>query len=280
MNERHRTDDMPDRNTEYLLYQTLVGACPLTVDRVGPYMEKAAKEAKTHTSWIAPDPAYDEALQAFVRSILSDDAFVTDLEAFVEPLIEPGWVNSLAQCLLKLTSPGVPDIYQGCECWDYSLVDPDNRRPVDYDLRRRLLETLTEATPEEAWARAEQGGPKLFLTQRALELRHRFPHAFGPEGAYTPLQITGERAENIVGFKRGEDVVVIVPRLVMSVGTTWGGGPLTIEARKDRSDWADTVVSWGPGEWLNVLADEEFGDSSHASSLFERFPVALLTRQG
>lgn len=279
MNDRYRTQEMPDRNIEYLLYQSLVGAWPLPAERAVAYVDKAAKEAKTHTSWIAPDPAYDEALRSFVHSILSDEGFTADLKAFVEPLIEPGWVNSLTQCLLKLTAPGVPDIYQGCELWNYSLVDPDNRRPVDYGLRRRLLEALTDATPEEAWASPEQGGPKLFLTQRALDVRRRYPGAFGAEGTYTPVEITGERSDNIVAFRRGDDVVVIVPRLVRGVGTPWGGGPLSIEAHKDWTDWADTVVRWGPGEWLNVMADEEFGDSSHVAFLFERFPVALLTRE-
>jgi (1->4)-alpha-D-glucan 1-alpha-D-glucosylmutase len=279
MNKRHRRNDMPDRNMEYLLYQTLVGAWPLTSERAMAYMTKAAKEAKTHTSWIAPDPEYDAALIDFVRSSMGDDTFMADLGSFVEPLIEPGWVNALAQALLKLTSPGVPDIYQGCELWDLSLVDPDNRRPVDYALRAGLAEVLRDAPPEDAWSRAEQGGPKLYLTQRALDVRKRSPHAFAPTAGYEPLEITGERADNVVGFRRGGDVAVIVPRLVMSVGTTWGGGPLTIDAHKDWTDWADTIVSWGPGDWVNVLTEEEFGDSTNVSFLFERFPVALLVRE-
>jgi (1->4)-alpha-D-glucan 1-alpha-D-glucosylmutase len=279
MNDRHRREEMPDRNMEYLLYQTLVGAWPITADRIASYMEKAAKEAKTNTSWIAPNRPYDEALRNFVVSTMHDDDFLSDVGAFVEPLIEPGWVNSLAQCLLKLTAPGVPDIYQGCELWDLSLVDPDNRRPVDYDVRRKLAHDLIDASPEEAWTRAEQGAPKLYLTQKALQVRHRSPHAFGIDAAYTPLAVSGERADSVIAFGRAGDVAVVVPRLVLGVGTTWGGGPLTIEAHRKWTDWADTVVRWGPGDWVNVLTDEEFGDATNVSFLFERFPVALLTRE-
>ncbi|MDQ4068680.1 MAG: malto-oligosyltrehalose synthase, partial [Actinomycetota bacterium] len=134
MTARHKRDGMPDRNAEYLLYQVLVGAHPLDEDRAVAFMEKASREAKQHTSWIDPRPAYDEALAGFVREVVGDPAFAADLAAFAAPLVGPGRVTSLAQLLLKLTSPGVPDVYQGTELWDLSLVDPDNRRPVDYDL--------------------------------------------------------------------------------------------------------------------------------------------------
>jgi (1->4)-alpha-D-glucan 1-alpha-D-glucosylmutase len=133
-NERHRRGGWPDRNTEYLLYQTLVGAWPLEVDRALTYMEKAIREAKVHTSWTHMNPDYEEAVRGFVTDVLSDPEFTSDLAAFVAPLVQPGRVNALAQTLLKLTAPGVPDLYQGTEVWNLSLVDPDNRRPVDYDL--------------------------------------------------------------------------------------------------------------------------------------------------
>ena len=140
LNESHRADpSLPDRNAEWLLYQTLVGAWPLSAERALAYIEKASKEAKEHTSWVDPDPVYDDALRRFVEGVLGDTEFAASLEAFVAPLVEPGRVNSLAQALLKLTSPGVPDLYQGCELWDHSLVDPDNRRPVDFSVREQLL---------------------------------------------------------------------------------------------------------------------------------------------
>ncbi|MEA3216592.1 MAG: (1-_4)-alpha-D-glucan 1-alpha-D-glucosylmutase, partial [Acidimicrobiia bacterium] len=138
-NERHRRGDLPDRNLEYLLYQTLVGAHPLPLERLLPYLEKATREAKRHTSWTDPDPAYDAAVRGFAEHLLGDQEFVDDLAAFVAPLVWPGRVNSLALALLKLTSPGVPDLYQGSELWTDGLVDPDNRRPVDFAQRCRLM---------------------------------------------------------------------------------------------------------------------------------------------
>ena len=188
-NARHReSDDCPDRNAEYLLYQTLVGAWPISAERAAAYMEKATREAKAHTSWTRTNPEYEEALRGFVNGVLDDPEFVADLEAFVAPLVEPGRINSLAQTLLKLTSPGVPDFYQGSELWDLSLVDPDNRRPVDYELRRRLLAELKEGRPPEAiLARMDEGLPKLWLIHQGLQLRRRLPEAFGPEGDYEPL---------------------------------------------------------------------------------------------
>ena len=141
---QHKTGDAPDRNAEYLLYQILVGAWPIDVERATAYMLKATREAKAHTAWTEPNEAYEEALKNFViAGILKDrEHFVADWKKFVKPLIEPGRVNSLSQALIKLTAPGVPDIYQGNELWDMSLVDPDNRRPVDYEGRRKLLAEL------------------------------------------------------------------------------------------------------------------------------------------
>ncbi|HEY4589615.1 MAG TPA: malto-oligosyltrehalose synthase, partial [Thermoanaerobaculia bacterium] len=182
-NARHRRGDFPDRNAEYLLYQTLVGAWPISAGRAAAYMEKAAREAKAFTSWTRQNPEYEEALHAFVTSVLEDRDFVADLEAFVAPLVAPGRINSLAQTLLKIAAPGVPDFYQGSEVWDLSLVDPDNRRPVDYELRQRLLDDLKRGmTPEEILARMDEGLPKLWLIHQGLHLRRRSPEAFGPDG--------------------------------------------------------------------------------------------------
>ncbi|MGH9001694.1 MAG: malto-oligosyltrehalose synthase, partial [Acidimicrobiia bacterium] len=196
-NRPHRTGDLPDRNIEWLFYQTLVGAWPLPADRALAYLEKAAKEAKEHTSWVDPDPDYDAALRAFVEGALADAGFRARVQEFVAPLVRPGWVNSLAMVLLKLTSPGVPDIYQGNELWDHSLVDPDNRRPVDWELRGRLLAEAETMSPASAWAeRAAEGLPKMLLTQRGLHLRRRRPDAF--RGAYEPLAATGARAGHVI----------------------------------------------------------------------------------
>jgi (1->4)-alpha-D-glucan 1-alpha-D-glucosylmutase len=272
INQRHRRDDLPDRNAEWLFYQTVVGAWPLPPDRALAYMEKASKEAKTHTSWVDPDPAYDEALRNFVEGALADPEFNAAMERFAGQLVRPGRVNSLAQTLLKLTSPGVPDLYQGSELWDLSLVDPDNRRPVDFALRRRLLEQAEEMSPAEAWQKeADSGLPKLLLTQRALHLRRRLRHAFAAGRSYEVLAPEGAKAGHTVAFVRGGAVVTVVPRLVLGLGGEWG----------------DTTLSLPPGTWVDVLQlgghPRAPGDGARTftgevalADLFAPFPVALL----
>ncbi|MBW3534959.1 MAG: malto-oligosyltrehalose synthase, partial [Gemmatimonadetes bacterium] len=192
MNVRHRRGpDLPDPAAEYLLYQTLVGAFPLPVERAMPYMEKASREAKARTSWTDPVPEYDDALRGFVEGVLADEDFRDSLRGFAAPLVGAGRINALSQKLVQLTMPGVPDVYQGTELWDLSLVDPDNRRPVDFDARQGLLEELEarEAEPapergplpvlEEVRLRSEEGLPKLWLVRQSLALRRRRPQAFG-----------------------------------------------------------------------------------------------------
>lgn len=264
-NQRHRQKDFPDRNTEYLFYQTLVGAWPIDAERIQAYLLKAVREAKVHTTWNQPDARYEEGLFAFVEAALGDAEFVADLARFVAPLVEPGRINLLALTLLKLTAPGVPDFYRGTELWDLSLVDPDNRRPVDYALRRRLLTELAAADLETILARAEEGLPKLWLIREALRVRHERPEAFGPEGAYRPIFATGARAEHVVAFERGGSVVTVVPR--------W---PLKLAG-----DWRDTLVPVPAGTWRNELTgDDVSGKELSIGELVGRFPVALLTRLG
>ncbi|HYX44287.1 MAG TPA: malto-oligosyltrehalose synthase, partial [Acidimicrobiales bacterium] len=209
-NEVHKRNGLPDRGAEYLLYQTLFGAWPLSVERAVAYMEKATKEAKEHTSWIDPDPEYDTAVRSFVESVLADPEFTTDLAAFVAPLVEPGRVTALAQTLLTLTAPGCPDVYQGTELWDLSLVDPDNRRPVDYDVRLALLDKLAGAAPEEVLAWSDDGAPKFWLVHRALGLRRGAAPAFAPGSSYAALPVRGAKAAHAVGYVRGGRVVVVV----------------------------------------------------------------------
>ncbi len=265
-----------DRNAEYLLYQTLVGAHPLDADRAVEYMTKASKEAKQHTSWVEPNADYDEALTAFVKEVIADEQFAADLEAFVAPLVRPGWVNSLSQQVLKLTAPGVPDVYQGTELWDLSLVDPDNRRPVDYDLRRRLLGS--DVGPASAWRDdAGSGLPKLVLTERALRLRRRIPSAFGPEGAYEPLEVRGDHADHVVAFlRRGAEgaAVTVVPRLILSV--------LGAEMCGDRTFLRQEAELRVPtGEWRSELTGIRFGGGwIPVGELLVDFPVALLSHEG
>ena len=260
-------DTWPDRNLEWLLYQTLVGAWPLSADRAVTYVEKATREAKVHTSWIDPVAAYDEAVRRFVEGALSDDTFVADLEAFVASIDEAGQTNALAAQLVKLTAPGVPDLYQGTELWDHSLVDPDNRRPVDFERRARLLAGLDSLGPAEILGAAADGLPKLHLTRTALHLRRRTPEVFGPgePGRYRPLPLTGGAAGHAVAFSRGHEVVTIVPRLVLGL--------------ERRGGWGDTSTQLPSGRWCNLITGAVLrGGPVSLARLLGTFPVALLAR--
>ena len=262
LNRRYRRENLPDRNAEYLLYQTLVGAWPIETERMVAYMEKASREAKAHTSWTDPNPDYDDALRAFVEGILSDAEFTGDLQNFVKPLVEPGRINSLGQTLIKLTAPGIADFYQGTELWDLSLVDPDNRRPVDYDLRRRLLAELKTMRPEEIWRRIDDGLPKLWVIHQTLKVRHE-GHFFAPGDRYRALFARGAKSAHVIAFARGERSITIVPRLVLKLA----------------DDWSDTAIEIAPGLWRNDLTgDKVKGGEIRVTDLLKRFPVALLTR--
>jgi (1->4)-alpha-D-glucan 1-alpha-D-glucosylmutase len=267
LNKGHKQDGWPDRNAEYLLYQTLVGAWPIDVGRVSAFMHKAAKEAKVHTSWTDPDAGYDDALSAFVTGVLADRGFVAGLERFLAEhrIVERGRVSSLAQTALLLTCPGVPDIYQGTEVWDLSLVDPDNRRPVDYERRRAMLTRLAASGPGAALALGDEGGPKLWLIHRVLGHRRRHPHAYSPGSGYEPLHVHGHEARHAVAFARTGGLAVIVPRLVAEAGD---------------AAWPGTTVELPDGPWVDVLTgDPVRGGTVSVADLLRRFPVAILGRE-
>jgi (1->4)-alpha-D-glucan 1-alpha-D-glucosylmutase len=260
----------PDRHVQHLLFQTLVGAWPLTPERAVAYLAKATKEAKLRTTWTEPDPAYDAARDDWAAAVLADGELMADVEAFVAPLVGPGRVTALAQRLLQLTAPGVPDTYQGDELWDLSLVDPDNRRPVDFELRRRLLAELDGLPTEALVARMDEGLPKLRIVRDALALRRRRPEAFGAgaAGGYCPLDFTGPADAHGVGFLRGDAVAVVVPRLVLGLAA--------------RGGWDGTAVSLPAGEWVDVITQHAWtvtnGDAVPVADLLGPFPVALLER--
>lgn len=261
----------PDPRMEHLLWQTLVGAHPLPVDRAVAYMAKAAKEAKRHTSWTDPVPAYDDALRAFVESVCADEGLMDDVAAVVAPLVEPGRINSLSQKLVALTAPGVPDVYQGTELWDLSLVDPDNRRPVDVAARAAMLDDLDGdgrggPDPAALWAGAADGRPKLWVVHRALRLRAAHPEWFdGTE--HVPLAVSGPMATHAFAYLRGGSVAVVVPRLPL--GLAAGGG------------WGETTVDLPEGEWYDELGTRSWvGGTISVRQLLDRFPVALLRRTG
>ncbi len=259
-NARLRVDGAPDPNLEHLLYQTLVGAHPLSLHRTLAFLEKAAREAKERTSWTDPDERYEAGVRAFTEALLADVEFRAELDGFVREIAPSGYVNSLAMTLLKLTCPGVPDLYQGTELWDLSLVDPDNRRPVDVATRVELLDRVQRAGPEDVLADLPDGSPKLFLVQRVLGLRRERPELFA--APYRALEVQGTRAAHVVAFARGDGLAVAVPRLVHGLGGRWGR----------------TVVALpGDGSWRDAFSGEVVrGGRVTAARLFGRFPVALL----
>ncbi|RFS86356.1 malto-oligosyltrehalose synthase [Actinomadura spongiicola] len=242
---------------EYLLWQTLVGAWPLTTGRLEEFLTKAMREAKTRTSWLDQDPAYEKAVLEYARGVLADPDLVTDMTSFVARLAPYARVNTLGQKLVQLAMPGVPDVYQGCEMTGLALVDPDNRRPVDYGRRREHLFRLdTGRLPKEV------DDEKLLVTSRTLRLRRSHPEWFGPTAGYEPIAAHGPAAEHVVGFARGE-AVALVTRL-----------PVGLERR---GGWKGTRVDVRRQGWRDVLTScTHMGPILDAARLFEHLPVALL----
>jgi (1->4)-alpha-D-glucan 1-alpha-D-glucosylmutase len=300
----------PDANDEYLFYQTLVGAWPAreedapletVTDRLVAYLEKATKEAKRHTSWVNPSAGYDAAVRGFVTGLLAPGgAFLATFRPFQRLVAAHGAVNSLAQTLLKIAAPGVPDFYQGTELWELSLVDPDNRRPVDFSRPRAMLDALRARLPGEDAAAADlsplcaellehwrDGRVKLYVTYRALTLRRRRARLFGA-GEYRGLAPGGLHADHVVALARldGRDAVIAaVPRLTARLGGLTGRFPLGEAA------WEQTWVALGDDRLAGVYRDRFTGlrvaserrdglAVLSAPALFGHFPVALLEREG
>ncbi len=261
-NERHRTKDLLDRGIEYHFYQTLVGAWPIETERVLGYLEKAIREAKSFTSWTEPNEEYESAVRSFAGAALADEEFREEIAGFVKRIEPSARTHALSQVLLKLTAPGVPDIYQGNEIWDFSLTDPDNRRPVDFAARRSLLSELQGMSPEEIVGRSAEGLPKLWVTHQGLSTRQSFPDCFGSGASYIPVEARGPGADRIVSFLRSDTVLVVAPRLIRSM-----------------PDWRGTrlLVS---GRFTNVLTGESWEDvgATDVARLLARFPVGLFTR--
>jgi (1->4)-alpha-D-glucan 1-alpha-D-glucosylmutase len=283
---------VPTRNDEYLLYQTLIGAFPFEaegypefVERIKAYVIKAVREAKVHTAWLAPDSYYEEAFLAFVDRILSDEGadFLADFGPFQQRVAFYGIWNSLSQTLLKIAAPGVPDFYQGTELWDLNLVDPDNRRPVDYENRRRWLAAMQDRSRADLFEliatllrRPEDGRIKLFLIHRALQARRSRGEMFR-EGGYIPLGVRGRYRDHVVAFgrRRGPDHAIAVAPRLLSTLISEGEQPLGPEV------WADTRVAvprgW-PAGWMDVIAPRSVTIDREAAvgDLLQYFPTALL----
>jgi (1->4)-alpha-D-glucan 1-alpha-D-glucosylmutase len=255
---RHRCPAGPDAATEQLVFQTLVGAWPISADRAVAYCEKATREAKARTSWTEPVPEFDEALERFVRAVLADQQLVEKISAFVDGLA-PAWRTTvLAQKAVQLTMPGVADVYQGTEFPDLSLVDPDNRRPVDYHERRAALSQVGGPLPGDDDGRLA----KMLVVARLLRLRRDHPELFLADSSYVPLQ-AGPRA---LAFSRGDAVVTVAPVRALSV---------------TRTGWDDDdAVELPGGRWRDVLSGAEVdGGRVRLADLLADLPVAVLHRQ-
>lgn len=289
----------PSRNDEYLLYQTLVGTWPISdkrdwdvyVDRIANYMLKAIREAKVHTSWVSPDETYEGATLSFVRNVLDrtrNARFIQSLDDFASRIAYFGAWNSLAQVVLKVTCPGVPDFFQGTERWNDSLVDPDNRRPVDFERLRQLLEVVHNESTPRLWKRVLENPlddlAKVYVTCRALSERGRNPLLY-TIGRYVPLTVLGTHHEHIVAFAREfreERVIVVVPRLIATLVEGRIVPPVGEEL------WADTAIDVTPlpdsgREYLNILTDERITPATrngapvlNAAEVFRNFPLAIL----
>ena len=260
INRTHKTPEgeelIPYANEEYLLYQTLIGSWPIDpmtpvlqlqyMHRIQAYMEKAIKEAKIYTSWVNPNVHYDQSMREFVQKVLNPDLnenpFLDSFKPFLSKVTAAGMLNSLSQTLLKLTSPGIPDIYQGNEIWDFSLVDPDNRRPVDFVYRKYLLQTMRENIDKpngEALKKyllnPEDGKIKLYITLLTLQLRQKYAAIFS-HGLYIPLEVQGDKQKHIIAFMRTlekKTIVVVVARFFTGL---MDGSKLLIE----ESVWKNT----------------------------------------
>jgi (1->4)-alpha-D-glucan 1-alpha-D-glucosylmutase len=308
----------PDRNDEYLLYQTLVGAWPINANdsadllasppeqqdqanafqpasekfgqRIVSYLKKAMKESKRHTTWTEPDLDYERAGEDYVRRILDPSlskVFLEDFRRFERRVAYFGQLNSLAQVLIKTTAPGVPDFYQGTELWDLTLVDPDNRRPVDYAERRRLLAELRAVSRSEAHvpgqtlkrllSNSHTGQIKMYVINQALMLRRQLPELFR-RGAYCPISVIGQYADHLCAFGRvdGEDVALtVVPRLVATL--TKGKRQLPIGAVWNEAA-LDLATAQLSGRYRNVVSGEDLDATDGrlaASDVLRQFPVAL-----
>jgi (1->4)-alpha-D-glucan 1-alpha-D-glucosylmutase len=252
---RVRDMDVPDRNAEYLLYQTIVGILPLTpllegpthsefVSRIQAYMQKALREAKVHTSWINPEPEYDQAIERFIEAILqpsTENQFLPDITRFTQSIARAGFLNAISQTAIKLTCPGVPDIYQGSELWDFSLVDPDNRRRVDYARRRTLLREINSqdrrSLLERFKAHPEDERLKLFVTKQLL--RYRFENQeFFRDAEYVPLHSFGDQRNHSIAFAR-----TTADRILVTVASRFHIG-LGCQTRPPLGDdvWQDSAV--------------------------------------
>ena len=309
MNRQWKTQieghNAPDNNEEYLLYQTLVGTWPLAemtaedhaayVERIQAYMQKALHEAKAHSSWISPNVEYDKALEDFVSHTLKrsrENPFLEDFRQFQGPITRAGMWNSISQLVLKIASPGVPDFYQGSETWSFNLVDPDNRQPVDFELRKEIAARLRrepDADPAALMCRLANnpcdGGIKLYITSRALRFRRDHPELFA-EGNYVPLASQGSRANHVIALARtfhGQTVLAVAGRFFLRLcnshnvpwGDVWANTSLVLPRKIAARSFRDVLTG------RTIDAEQQDGHSTlPLGKIFAHCPAALLSSEG
>jgi (1->4)-alpha-D-glucan 1-alpha-D-glucosylmutase len=249
---------------EPLAWQTLVGAWPIEPERMSGFLLKAAREARQHTDWTRPDLDLERVITGWPQRLLEHADVAADVARFVRGIRDAGWSNSLGQKLLQLAGPGVPDVYQGTELWDWSLVDPDNRRPVDFGARRDRLDKIDSGWRPDV---DDTGAAKLLVTATVLRLRRDRPDLWP---GYAPVYAEGPAADHLIGFARGpnRDVVAVATRL--PVGLRAAGG------------WADTVLPLphGTDRWTDLISGEPVtSDTPRVAELLRRYPAALLIRE-
>jgi (1->4)-alpha-D-glucan 1-alpha-D-glucosylmutase len=287
--------DVPDPNDEYFLYQTLAGSFPLDGDageyreRLKAYMIKAVREAKVHTEWLKPDIAYEEAFVGFAEEFLKTEpptGFLNDFLPFAQKIAFHGMLNSLSQTVLKVAAPGLPDFYQGTELWDLHFVDPDNRRPVDFELRSRILTDIKRREKEdrsglvrELLERWSDGRVKLYTIYKGLNLRREEKELFR-SGDYMPLYAGGEMKESVCAALRrsGERAALVAaPRFTTRLAPA-GALPLGDDVWRGSTL---TLPAGSPNRWINVFTGEELDTGGgekrlRLADVFRSFPVALL----
>lgn len=287
INEKHKTKGAPDANDEYFIYQTLIGSFPMQEEddyltRLEAYFTKAFREAKRHTDWADPDESHEKAVLTFVKKILSPKSdFLKSFIPFQKKVTDYGIIQSLGQLILKFTCPGVPDNYQGTTTWDLSLVDPDNRRMVDYAERQESLKEVSKPTDiethsAELWNSRANSRIKLWLAQQMFQLRKTYPEVFR-DGLYIPLEITGKYNDNVIAFARRHKrtwIITVVPISYARIESE--GSP--------EMDWKDTAVKLppeAPDKWEHALLKSEGKQEGEIklNEIFQGLPMAVLTLQ-
>lgn len=288
-NEGLRSSGAPDKNDEYFIYQTLAGSYPMVSpeginkedkdvypQRVKDYLEKSFREAKVHSTWTEQYDDYETAAVEFAHALINErsDFFQTFLP-FLKKITDYGMINSFGQLVLKCTSPGIPDIYQGTELWDLSLVDPDNRRPVDYSIRTRIIEDKTPV--QELWKTRWDGRIKLRLLNQLLKIRNEYNDIFG-SGEYVPLEVKGKFANNVLAYarKNGSDMAVVAVALNYAQVNNYDNPSQLLTG-----DWQDTMISFPAStsaDWINAITGSQINASGNikVQEIFKDFPVAIL----